>query len=318
MKQSLVSLTALVALAACSTSPTLAADGGLDGGSVDAGFTNITFTTVDVHPAAKAAGLPGPDLNSGGYALVLNGVSINPADAANPIVITPLGQQIITSVSGPYVFPVYNVYAVAPLGILAAIHAVLPDGGSPQLGDGGLPQATCAQVAVALDGGGIAGLKEATAANDYYVPAGSQVGGLAQPPTGDVPNAAAYATPMSYAALLNCAGQATKTTFDTDQGVALTFVSNGASAAAGTPVSGVSFVVKNAGNAPPPTYYASNYTASSTMGGTDATGVATVVGVQTVSTPGTLGASDSASDQFFVPGIATQANAIFNVFVYKK
>ncbi len=325
MKNKLLSLSATLAalaLGACS-----GGGGTPDAGSTDAGFTNITFATVDIHPAAKAAllaaGATVPSLtptaaNNGpydaGYKLIVNGVAIGPGPS---ILLSNLADFPVTT-NGPYTYAIYNsdIVAKAPLGILAGVNPALPDGGSPDAPDAGLTQIPCALLADAGIAGGLAKL----GIPDYYFATGSQVGGTANPPSADVPNAVGYAVPMSYASLLNCAGSAIKATRDSDLGVALIYVTD-TGPGSGAPVSGVSFAIHGAGNTPTLTYYTGgNYTGSSTAAGaaTDATGVAVAVDVQTASQPPTLTSTDAASDKFFVPGLATASDSFFNVFVYKK
>lgn len=301
MKKILPALAAAFTLGACSGS----ASNPDSGVFTDAGFTTITYTTVDVHPAAKTA-LPSTPAITAGYSLVLNGVGINPA-MANPIVLTPIGHVDITSTTGPYAFTIYNgdIPTIAPLGILAGINP--QDAGA--IGDGGLPEWSCADLGTFLDGGH-------PALPDYLVPSGSQVGGTANPPSADVPNAQAFAVPMSYSVLLTCANTPRPAKSDLAQGTALVYVTDNADPTKGKPIQGVSFAVKGAANTPTVTYYA-DY-ASTTTTGTDATGVATVVNVQTGAVPPTLSSTDSAGDKFFVPGLATESQSFFNVFVNKE
>ena len=67
-------------------------------------------------------------------------------------------------------------------------------------------------------------------------------------------------------------------------------------------------------NTPAVDYYATNYTTTGTA--TDVTGVAAAINVETGSVPPTLTAHDAAGDTFFSPGLATDSNSFFNVFVY--
>ena len=115
--------------------------------------------------------------------------------------------------------------------------------------------------------------------------------------------------------MLNCAGNATKTTQDSSQGVAIVYATNGNGPAVGSPVSGLTFSVQKGPSAEPtPTYYTDNFTGVSTTG-TDATGVATIVDIITGTSPPTL-ATNGGSVSYFVPGIATSSNSFFNTFVY--
>lgn len=342
---------AALGLGACSGSTTTGTNSGSGTGSGsgsssggsssgDAGFTTITFADVDMHPAAKAAllaaGVPSssilsivPSANSNGpfdagYVIIVTGISIGPG----PSIVTTVLQSIPITSNGPFNYMIYNnnIISQAPLGILSAIQPALPDGGTASAGDGGLAQITCAELAA-----GIATVLAASPGSDYFFPSGNQVGGTANPPSANVANAAAYAVPMSYAAMLNCAGAPTKTTRDSDQGIALIYVTDGGATTgstnlpgSGNPLSGVTFTINKDGNAAgmPPvlTYYTGgNYsgTATSSTSATDTTGIATALNVVTASEPPTLTCVDPAADTFFVPGLATELNFVFELFPYQ-
>jgi hypothetical protein len=331
----LISLSALAAVCACSSGGSSTTSGTNTGGSTgtsgttsgssgssDAGFTSITFTTVDIHPAAvaalTAAGAPVPSIVGGGpydagYQLLIQGVAIT-AGAIQESTFTAIP---ITN-TGPYTYAIYNTTLVqhAPLGVLAAVVAALPDGGVPAgAGDGGLPELPCNLVE---GNGGVAAALTAAATqglNDYLISSGSQVGGRAAPPANGA-TAVAYAVPMSYASMLNCAGSASKTTRDTDLGVALVYVTDGGSPATGNPISGASFSVAGANTTALNYYTGGNYTGEATSA-TDSTGVATVVNITlTGEVPGKINTTDPAGDTFFVAGAGTSSNSFFNALIY--
>jgi hypothetical protein len=326
---------AALALGACSSSGNTGTTGTSGSGSTTGGSTTggesgitVTFTTVTVHPAAVAAlndaGFPVPSITSGAYEIAMDGVSLNTADLQNPIVLNDAGITTITSTTGPYTFALSQSFLLddAPLGVIGIVR---PTFAAP--GDGGLPQATCAQFAELSAGVSAyiaAGAGEVVpdflldaGFTDYLMPTGLEVDGQAVAPSADVSNAIAYAIPMSYAVMLNCAGNHSKTTRDTDTGVALIYVTTGAGPSLGAPATGAVVSVANAAGSPTATYYASNYSSSDTTG-TDSTGIATFVGVAPASeTPPTMTVRGVAGSTYTAPyGISTQPNAFFSILAY--
>jgi hypothetical protein len=331
----IASLTAL-ALGACSSTPA-----GGSGSSTGAGTatttggtttgvsttTTITFTNVDVHPAAKAAlmaaGFPVPSITSGAYQLVIHGVSVTLSAAGATIVLTDAGYTPITSTGGPYVFTLPDEFLLdsAPLGVLAGVVPLA----SSDLGDGGLPQPSCTQfgtlsaaVGAYWDAGAGAVVPDFlldAGFVDYLIPTGLEVGGLAQAPIADVPDAVVYAIPMSYAVMLNCAGNPTKTTRDTDIGEAVVYITNGTGPGQGMPVAGAVTPLKNAAGTPTATYYADGYTMTDTTG-TDSTGIATFLGVSPASTTPPTITVQGVPGFTALYGISTQPNAFFSIVAY--
>jgi hypothetical protein len=123
--------------------------------------------------------------------------------------------------------------------------------------------------------------------------------------------------PMSYAVMLNCAGNPSKTTRDTDIGEALIYITNGAGPGQGTPVAGAVVPIFNEAGDLAATYYEDNYTMTDTTG-TDATGVATYTGVSPASTTApTIKVQGAAGLTFTQPySISTQPDAFFSIVAY--
>jgi len=295
----------------------------------DGGQTIVTFTTVQIHPAAVAAlndaGFPVPSITQGDYVLALYGVSVN-TTLADPIVLTDAGVASITSNTGPYPFELSAAFFKsqdAQLGVAGVIRPAV----ARDIGDGGLPQPTCAEFATISAGvQGYLTAGQSSVIPDYLLDAGFtgydsvvdtglEVGGEAVPPVCDVHDAIAYAIPLSYAVMLNCAGNPTKTTHDTDVGEAIAFITDGAGPGQGTPVAGASVSVINAAGNPTATYYENNYTMTD-MTGTDSTGIATFLDI---SPAGRIAPTMSVHG---VPGyiadyaISTQPNTFFSILAY--
>ncbi len=334
-----VSMVVPLVLGACSTTaavePTTGSTGtgggtATTGGATTGGcaLTTVTFTTVDVHPAAKAAltaaGFPITPIANAGYQLYLQGVSLSFAGGQSTIVLADGGYAPITSTGGPYAFALTCDFLdhSALLGVLAGVVPIAAHGL-----DAGLPQPTCpefealrAGVDAYWDAGAGAVVPDFlldAGFVDYLMPSGLLVGGQAQAPSADVPGAVAYAIPMSYAVMLNCAGAPTKTTRDTDIGEALIYITNGAGPGQGTPVAGAITVLKNpGGNDPPPTYYEDNYMMTDTTG-TDSTGTATYVGVVPLATPPTITVEGVPGFTYTASyGISTLPNSFFSIVAY--
>jgi len=335
----MASLFAPLALAACSTSTSISTvgTGTTGGGTATTGggsttgasdTTTITFTTVDVHPAAKAAlaaaGFPVPSITDGDYQIAMDGVSVMLSASGATIVLADAGFTTITSTTGPYVFTLSNAFLLqsAALGVIGVVRP----NAAVDVDAGGLPQPTCTEfgalrtaVGAYWDAGAGAVVPDFlldAGFVDYLIPTGLEVGGQAEAPIADVPDAVAYAIPMSYAVILNCAGNPTKTTRDTDLGEAVVYITNGTAPGQGTPVAGAVTPLKNAAGTPPPTatYYQDNYSSTDSTG-TDSTGIATFVGVSPASTtPPTIAVQGASGLTFTAPyGISTQPNAFFSI-----
>jgi hypothetical protein len=341
MKTSGLAVITTLTLAACGSGGALGTASGTGGGTGGATTTGgsgatgtttspraVTFDTVDVHPAAKAAltnaGFPVPSITDGTYEIVMDGVKVVFVDGGAAIILTDAGIATITSTTGPYTFALTDEFLQQSAG-LGVIGVVRPIAGG--IGTGSLPQATCPQFAQLT--GGVDALRDAGATGeiqgflwdagfiDYLMPTGLEVNGQAAPPTSSVTGAVAYGVPMSYAVMLNCAGQPAKTKFDTDTGVALVYITNGSAPGQGTPVAGAVSSLHNALGNPVPTYYSNDYTATDTTG-TDATGVATYVGVSPQSTTPPTITIPVVNGLTFTQSysISTQPNAFFSIVAY--
>jgi hypothetical protein len=339
MRNVFIAAVTTLALGACSSGGTSGATGGTGtgGGTATTGGTTtgpapttITFTTVDVHPAATAAleaiGFPVPSITTGTYQLALKGVSVVITDGLPTIVLADAGFTTITSTTGPYAFTVPYSFLQnnATLGVLGGVNPIA----ASSLGDGGLPQPTCPEWAglvagvqgVIADGGTateVSSFLTGQSFTDYLIPTGLLVGGIAQAPIADVTNAIAYAVPMSYAVMLNCAGNPGKTTRDSDLGEAVVYITNGTAAGQGTPVSGAVTPIRNAAGNPTATYYEDKYNLTDNTG-TDSTGISTFVAVSPASTtPPTITVQGAAGLTFTADyGISTNPNTFFSIAAY--
>ena len=298
----------------------------------DGGPLIVTFTTVQVHPAAVAAlndaGFPVPSITQGDYVLVLDGVSVNLNDTQDPIVLTDAGVAPITSNTGPYPFELSAAFfqsQAAQLGVAGVIRpavarniginwsapANLRSVRDHQRRRAGL-HPTAGQSSVIPDyllDAGFPGYNS-------VVDTGLEVGGQAIPPICDVHDAIAYAVHAELRqVMLNCAGTTTKTTRDTDEGEALVYITEGATAGQGTPVTGATISVKNAASTPTATYYQNNYSSTDTNG-TDSTGVATLLNISpALDTPPTIAIHDAAGFTATY-AISTVANSFFSILAY--
>jgi hypothetical protein len=296
----------------------------------DGGQTIVTFTTVAIHPAAVAAlndaGFPVPTITQGDYVLALDGVSVN-FTLPDPIVLTDAGVAPITSNAGPYPFELSAAFFLsndAQLGVIGVIRPAV----ARDIGDGGLPQPTCDQFATISAGvQGYLTAGQSSVIPDYLLDAGFtgyddlvdtglEVGGQAVPPICDVHDAIAYAIPLSYAVMLNCAGNPTKTSRDTDIGEAIVWVTSGPGAGQGSPVAGATISLANAATGTPPaTYYEDNFTMTD-MTGTDSTGIATFLGVSPEGMIAPTTAVKGISGYTAPYAISTQPNAFFSILAY--
>ncbi len=257
------------------------------------GTIDVTLVSVGVHPAAAAAlaalGLTPPAL-AGSYSVSLQAVSHSQGSPKT----TTVGTVALTAAnaSGPITFSNVNVSGgAAALGLISAI--------APTVAGGSLPAfPTCADV----NG------TSSTGFTDFYVAAGNQV--YFGTPTANVTNGVAFALPASYVTVLDCAaGLLPGSASDLlNAGFALLYAS-GSAAAAGNPLSGVTFSSGSGGLL----YYPAGYAAGSATATapTSANGVATVTGVPGLAT---VAASDPAAGQFASRDLSTPAGSAYLVF----
>jgi hypothetical protein len=272
------------------------------GGTAGSNQIVVTINTVDTLPPAKSwmmtNNLPIPDIYNGQYELLLNGVVLGSSGAE----LIVLGTLPLTSLTPPppYTF-IIDAGVDDGLGLLASIVAL----------DAGTQALSCAQLALAMDGG--------TAALDggyfdYVLPAGGQPGVPLQAPTSNV-SGTVYALPASFVAQLSCAaGIESADGGLLGAGIAL-FYCTEQNYGLGAAVAGVGI---NNGTHGALYYYSNDFAAASQTGTTDATGVAVVAGIGNSGLPPSFPLTPPPGGPNWAPArAATQPGNVLEVFPYQ-